>query len=32
VNSIVKLNQEVVVTVLEVDIEQKRIQLSLIDS
>ena len=31
VNSIVKLNQEVIVTVLEVDIEQKRIQLSLID-
>lgn len=31
VNSIVKLNQELMVTVLEVDIDQKRIQLSLVD-
>ena len=31
VNSIVKLNQQVLVTVLDIDIEQKRIQLSLVD-
>ena len=31
VNAVVKLNQEIIATVIEVDIEQKRIQLSLID-
>ncbi len=31
VNAVVKLNQEVFVTVLEINIDQKRIQLSLID-
>ncbi|HSP82296.1 MAG TPA: helix-hairpin-helix domain-containing protein, partial [Gillisia sp.] len=31
VNSIVKLNQQVMVTVLDIDVDQKRIQLSLVD-